>query len=567
MDWTKSVRAFLAAASTLLSLSGTAVEAAPPPKLVIAISVDQFASSVYRRYAGSYTGGLKRLSSGIAFPVGYQSHAATETCPGHSTILTGDHPSHTGIVANTWFEKKTGSTPYCVSVPGSGDPLARGPQRMKTTTLGDWLKAVSPASRVVAISGKDRAAITMAGHKADLVAWWADGVAGETPSFGFRTSHFAGPAGPQIQGILDERDEAIASRWRTSPPKLWPTDISSLCQSLQKPEHFGDIDISGTVPPADAVASQALPNFMERSEFFDTLHASPLYDSLTLDFAGDIAERWKLGKGPAPDLLAISLSATDYVGHRYGNGGAEMCAQVHALDASLGKFLARIDALGVPYMVVLTADHGSVDAPERLEQEGKTAQRVDTAAFSAKLNRHLRQVLGIDYDPIEGPDVQQLYVNVPGGPAFENRVRGEAVQWLRQQPEVQTVMTRDEVAAAVPPADKSPANLTLAERLNESFDAERSADIFVEFRSNTTLGWPRSPGYVAGHGSPWDYDRRVPILFWWPGAPSVVSALPIETVDIAPTLAAQLRIPHPPVDGHCLGSITICGRAPAPTKQ
>jgi predicted AlkP superfamily pyrophosphatase or phosphodiesterase len=560
---------FLSLAATLSVLTAAPVSAAtlPQPKLIVAISVDQFAASVYGRYLNDYAGGLKRLSQGVAFPVGYQSHAATETCPGHSTLLTGDHPSHTGIVGNTWFDRGAGTSVYCVAVAGTGDPVARGPQKLKTTTLGDWLKQAHPRSRVVSISGKDRAAIMMAGHHPDLVAWWQDGFVENRPLFGFRTSSYAGPAGPKVQAILKQKDDAVAAAWRKAPPQLWPSDVPAPCRALDKAHRFGDVEISGTVPPSAAVQSVAKPGFMQHDDFIAELHASPLYDALVLDFAADMAKRWKLGSGPTPDLLAISLSATDYVGHHYGNGGAEMCAQVHALDRSLGTFLDRIDRLGVPYMVVLSADHGSVDAPERLREQGIPAERVDTAKFLAGLNGHLKQVLHVDWEPITADDVQNLYITSPGDEAFLGRVRDEAVKWLQQQPAVESVRTKAEVAAAVPAPDKSPADLTLEERYNESFDTERSPDIFVEFRKFETLGWPRgSSTYVAGHGSPWDYDRQVPILFWWPGAPNLTSPAPAETVDIAPTLAAAIGIVPPPIDGHCRAEVVSCAppTAPAP---
>jgi len=212
-----------------------------------------------------------------------------------------------------------------------------------------------------------------------------------------------------------------------------------------------------------------------------------------------------------------------------------------------------------------------VDAPERLQEQGIPAQRVDPAKFLGGLNAHLKQALNISWDPISADDPQQLYVNSPGDPAFLERLRMEAVNWLRQQPAVETVLTRDEVAAAAPPPHASPADLTTAERLNESFDPERSADIFVVFKKFTTLGWPRGASdYVAGHGSPWDYDRQVPILFWWPGAPSLTSPAPAETVDIAPTIAAAIGIAPPAVDGHCRPEVVTCAGAeapaPAPTR-
>ena len=559
--------AFLCLASALCFLAAAPLAAAtaPQPKLIVAISVDQFASSVYGRYRNDFTGGLKRLSEGVAFPVGYQSHAATETCPGHSTLLTGDHPSHTGIVGNTWYDRAAGASVYCVAVAGSTDPRDRGPQKLKATSLGDWLKQAHPGSRVVSISGKDRAAIMMAGHHPDLVAWWMDGFIDNRPVFGFQTSSYAGPSGPEVQAILNERDDSIAAAWRNSPPQLWPTDVPAACRALEKAHRFGDIEISGTVPPTAALRSVAQPGFAERDDFRNELHASPLYDSLVLDFAADMARRWKLGSGPTPDLLAISLSATDYVGHHYGNGGAEMCEQVHALDRNLGAFLDQIDRLNVPYMVVLSADHGSVDAPERLREQGIPAQRFDTANLVANLNTHLKQVLHVDWQPITADDVQALYITSPGDAAFRARVRDEAVKWLQQQPGVESVKTREEVAAAVPPRGKSPADLTIAERMNESFDPERSADIFVQFDKFATLAWPRGSSiYVASHGSPWDYDRQVPILFWWPGVPSITSPATAETVDIAPTLAAAIHISTPAIDGHCRPEVVACAPAAAP---
>ena len=121
------------------------------------------------------------------------------------------------------------------------------------------------------------------------------------------------------------------------------------------------------------------------------------------------------------------------------------------------------------------------------------------------------------------------------------------------------IFTGDEIARAVPPPGKPPADLTTAERFHESYDPGRSGDIIVEYARYATLGVPRGPGdYVAGHGSPWDYDRQVPILFWWPGAPTEQPTGPAETVDIAPTLAAIAGIAPPPVDGRCLPAVASC---------
>jgi predicted AlkP superfamily pyrophosphatase or phosphodiesterase len=536
----------------------TALPAQPPPpapKLVVVLVVDQLSSELYNRYRDRFTGGLKRIGSGVAYPVGYQAHAATETCPGHSTVLTGDHPSHSGIVANAWFDRRSGSSLYCVAVPGTGDPLARGPQNLKVSTLGDWLKQAEPEARVISISGKDRAAIMLGGHHPDLVAWWVDGK-------GWGTSPYAGPETPAVAGTLQGHNGALFKAWGASPPALWSAAVPADCTPLEKPHHFGQIDISGHVPPEAAAAATAQPGFLVRTDFQDALRASPLFDKVALDLAADLAREKGLGKGRATDLLGVGLSATDYVGHRFGNGGAEMCANLHALDRNLGVFLAKIDGLGVPYMVVLTADHGAADAAERLQEQGVAALRIDTVAVAGALNRHLKEALGISSEPIVAEDPQQLYINTPGDAAFIARVRDETVRWLKQQPGIAAVLTRDEVAAAVPPRGKSPADLTVAERFNLSYDPERSGDIMVELAKEASLGIPRSAGdSIAGHGSPWDYDRQVPILFWWPGAAPRTSSDPVETIDIAPTLAAATRVQTQPVDGRCLSIVTACSQS------
>ncbi len=551
------MRITVLAATLLATLSVTAVQAAPPPvkpKLIVAISVDQYASELYRRYLPTYTGGLRTLSQGIAFPVGYQSHAATETCPGHSTILTGRHPSATGIIANSWFDAKTGSTVYCVAAPGSSDPNARGPQNMRVTTLGDWIKAAEPGARVFAVSGKDRAAITMAGEHADGVYWWVDGQ-------GFTTSAFAGPATPAVTRPAEAFDEATMADWAATKPTLW-AQPSAACAALEKPETFGKIALSGHVPPDLSVQAEANPHFAATTDYQDNLRASPLFDQLAVAFAERVIADNRLGQGPATDVLALSLSANDYIGHRYGNGGPEMCVQQATLDATLGGFLDHLRKLGVPVMVVMTADHGATDAAEREHEHDPEASRLDSGAFVGKLNAYLEKTLALTYEPIVGDDPQQLYINVGADAALRDKVRDATLPWLKQQPEVRAVFSRDEVAAAAIAPGTTPDKLTTVQRFHESYDANRSGDIAVAYRPRTSFGMPRGPGdVVAGHGSPWDHDRQVPILFWWPDVTAETRTTPIETVDIAPTLAAIAGVATPTVDGRCLDlGGGMCGR-------
>ena len=554
---------FLATAATALLLAAPAVAqtagtpAPERPKLIVAISVDQFSSELYKRYLASYAGGLKTLSDGVAYPVGYQSHAATETCPGHSTILSGRHPAATGIVANSWFDVKTGSSVYCVATPGSSDPNARGPQNLHVTTLGDWVKAAEPGARSYAVSGKDRAAITMGGQHPDGAYWWVDGV-------GFTTSSFAGPAGPAVTTALKRYDTALFAAWKAAHPVLWPAP-SPRCAALEKPETFGKITLSGHIPPDLAAQVEDNPQFLQTTDFQDNLRASPLFDEALEGFAEHVVTTHQLGRGPATDVLAVSFSANDYVGHRYGNGGPEMCVQQAALDATIGRFISFLRAQNTSFVVVLTADHGGTDAAEREHRSNPDATRLDSGAFIGRLNKAVMASLTLPFEPIVGDDPQQLYINVGPDADLHARVQAAAIAWLKKQPEVRDTFTRADVEAAVVPPHTAPDQLSIAQRFHESYDPARSGDIAVAYAPRTSFGMPRGPGdVVAGHGSPWDYDRQVPILFWWPGVVQDIRSAPVETVDIAPTLAALAKVPTPVVDGVCLnldaGGATSCGK-------
>ncbi len=549
----------LSAAALAGLFSTTAALAAPPvkPKLILAISVDQFSSEVFTRYRAGYVGGLKTLSDGIAYPSGYQSHASTETCPGHSTILTGRHPSGTGIVSNSWFDKSLGQMVYCVGVPNQpapADPNMRGPQNMRVTTLGDWVKGAEPGARSFAVSGKDRAAITMGGKHADGVYWWNDGA-------GFVTSPYAGPADEKVVGPANDFNAATRLAWNKAKPQLWPA-VSKTCAAMAKPHRFGDLAMSGEVPPEMAKGVTDKPWFADSTAFQNALRASPLFDTLVADFAIQLIAREKLGKGPATDVLAVSLSANDYVGHRFGNGGAEMCAQQAALDATIGRLLTAVQALKVPVMVVLTADHGATDAAEREHEQDAKANRLDGRAFIKALNDAVKKQLDLKTNPLDGDDPQQLSITAGPNPALSDQVRDAAIAWLKQRPEVKEIYTRTDVEQAIAPAGTPVDKLTTLQRMNESYDKDRSGDIFVMFGERTSFGVPKKLGdTVAGHGSPWDHDRRVPILFWWPGATAETRETPIETVDIAPTLAGTAGITPPvPVDGRCLDLGGNCAR-------
>ena len=466
-------RTGLALAALLLAAPGFA---APPPRprLVVAIAVDQFSAALFDQYRGRFTGGLKLLQDGVVYPSGYQSHAATETCPGHSTILTGRHPSGTGIVANQWYDNDLGRPMYCVEDPSTTVPgretAPRGPANLKVSTLGEWLKAASPQSRVYAVSGKDRAAITMAGHNADGVFWWDD-------ELGFNTYVPAGGNAAARLAPVAAFNAALLARWARVPPVWAPAD--KRCAPSGS-DTFGTLTIVHQIPPAGVEGDWKDPANLRY------LRASPTLDEVTLDLANTLIASQKLGRGTAPDLLAVSLSATDYVGHRYGNEGPEACDNLAHLDRALGVFLGRLAALKVPVVVVLTADHGAVDAAERVAARGVPAHRLAVDVLG-EVGGAVQKELGLDYQPLTG-DAQQISIAHFGDPdpKRDARIWAAAVRLLKARAEVAAVFTRAEVAAAVPPPGLPVDEWTLAERFHASFDPARSGDIQVAYRPYTS---------------------------------------------------------------------------------
>jgi predicted AlkP superfamily pyrophosphatase or phosphodiesterase len=522
-----------ALAAVACTLAGPLAAAAQvQPRLIVAISVDQFSADLFAEYRALYTAGLRRLSLGAVFPSGYQSHAATETCPGHSTLLTGAHPARTGIIANEWIDQgieRPDKQIYCAEDPHvAGSSSAHyivSALNLKVPTLGDRLKARDPHSRVVAIAGKDRAAVMMGGHAIDE-AWFWDGHAYVT------LPNVTQPAPPIIASVNARVARAIA---RPSPPVL-----PAACRSRSV---------------AIAVAERSVGTLQRRLPGdFKAFRTALEFDQATTDIAIDRIRLLRLGRGAATDLIAIGLSATDYVGHTFGTEGAEMCAQVLSVDANVGRILGALDAAGAPYVVVLTADHGGLDLPERNRLRGFTsAARVDEALAPAVIGRRLATEFGLPGPALIGSGYfGDVYLSREIPAQLRARVLARARELYLAQPQVAAVYTAAELRALPAPAAAA-SDWSLAERFRASFDPERSGDLLIAPAPYVTM-LPLSSGYLAHHGSPWSYDRRVPILFYWPGIKGFEEVLPVETVDILPTLAVLigLTVDSAEIDGRAL---------------
>ncbi|MBO9707660.1 MAG: alkaline phosphatase family protein [Caulobacter sp.] len=539
----------MAAAAAALFLAAGPVSAAtiakPNPKLVVVISIDQFSASLFEQYRGDFKGGLGRLArEGVVYPSGYQSHGMTETCPGHSTLLTGKSPNKTGIVANDFYDTATGQKTYCLADPSvtlALDPSAKGvsPKLLMASTYGEWLKAASPKSRVYAVSGKDRGAINMAGHGADGVFWL-------TPK-GFTTWVEPGQDAQQRQAPVAALNARLAADLKKHP-FTW-TYADRRCAAKEGDYVTGDRAWRSALP---------LPKPANAADAARDLATSPYTDRVTLEAAEALRDEFKLGDGEATDVLTVSLSATDFIGHRFGTKGPEMCDHLLRLDQRLGQFLDSLDRVKGQVLVVLAADHGGSDFPERLAQQGYDAGRVPPAAWLKTLNGAVRQQLGLDYDPlVQAGGIESLYVVGADGKApgvvDHARITAAALAILAKQPEVYAAFDSNTLfTTAPPPKGTPPDEYSVAERMRRSAYPGRVGDILVAFQPYKS---PASPGasYVAGHGSPWNYDRRVPIMFWWKGAGGRERVLPIETVDIAPTIAGVTGVTPPTdIDGRCL---------------
>jgi predicted AlkP superfamily pyrophosphatase or phosphodiesterase len=503
------------------------------PKLLVVIAVDQLSADLWAEYTPHFSGGLARLSSGIVFRNGYQSHAATETCPGHSTILTGDRPARNGIVMNTWIDQsiaRADKEVYCaederLTPPAdSGATYVVSPVHLKVPTLGEIMKRAWPASRTVAVSGKDRAAIMMGGHVPDERWFYRQGA--------FVTDLVRRP----LPASVSSANSALAQSLGRAKD---PLDSPALCSAKSRTYRLADGRLVGNGRFARAAG--------DRSAFTD----SPEFDAAVLGLAEGLVGEMHLGRRPVPDLLAIGLSATDYVGHTFGTGGQEMCLQLLSLDRDLGEFFGLLDRAGIDYAVALTADHGGLDIPQRVVG----GALVDSALSAETLGSEIARKIGVDGPLLYGDYAGDIFIDRKLPPSLRTQVMDEAIAAYRRHPQVETVFTKEQVART-PLSRLPPDRWSLIERARASFDPKRSGDLIVIFKPHIAP-YPASQGLASTHGTPWDYDRRVPIVFWWPGVPAVTRNDAVETIDIMPTLATMLGLRRDliSVDGKCLAAV------------
>ena len=378
------------------------------------------------------------------------------------------------------------------------------------------------------MAGKDRAALMMAGPTADEIYWWT----GE----GF---------GPAASPNTATENATIARTLQSGAPAM---AVPDWCAARTQVVGTGERDVGNFRFP---VSLEREPR--DRASDF---RASPRLDAATLDIALRMAREGRLGLTEGrTDVLAVGLSATDYVGHTFGTNGVESCITLAEIDKDLERFFDGLDAMGIDYVAVLTADHGGLDLPERQSQQAMPqARRVDPALVPETLGRQLAGTLGLSSPVLLG---EAAFGDIYVDPALSARDKTRALAAARDayaaHPDVRAAYTSAQIMA-VPLPTGNPRDWSVLERLRASHYPGRSGDLMVVLQPGVTPIPEPGYFYVATHGSPWDYDRRVPIMFWRKGMVPFEQVLPAMTVDIAPTLAALagLELPAGTFDGRCL---------------
>jgi predicted AlkP superfamily pyrophosphatase or phosphodiesterase len=519
----------LTACETRQVATGRATETNPPanagsrPKIVVGLMVDQMRWDYLYRYANRYgDGGFKRLlREGFSCENTLISHAPTVTAVGHSSVYTGSVPAINGIAGNSWYDRDWGreiesvedTTVRAVGSTAKGD---RSPRNLLTTTIGDELRIASNyQSKVVGISIKDRAAILPAGHTANG-AFWYDESANK-----FISSTYYMKALPEWANHFNSihwKDSLMPQGWNT----LYPADSYALSDQDDK---LYEGTFGGETKPVFPHNRASITN-------------TPFGNRLTLEFAKAAMEAYALGRSGVTDLLAISLSSPDKIGHRFGPNSMEVEDNYLRLDRDLEDFLKYLDGrYGKDgYLFFITADHGVDQSPGYLQEHQITSGVLDEKKLKQVVHDAVKEKYGID-DAILAFTDGQIYLNYDVL-AKKNIDRKTMASYLAdvltRQPGLMGAVSRDDLMS-----------MPLPEPLRTMFingcNLKRSGDIFLI----VAAGWKGGSIQGADHGDWYPYDAHIPLLWLGHGIRQGKTNRLINMVDIAPTLAALLQIQMP----------------------
>jgi len=497
-------------------------------RLVVVMVVDQCAAEYLDRFAPLFVGGIDRLRrQGVSFVEAHHEHAITATAVGHATLSTGCFPSRHGIVGNDWYDQETGDRIYAVD----DEAFDKSPRNMLSPALGDWLKAANPNSKVFAASGKDRAAIMMGGLEADGAFWY------HKKTGTYRTSdYFYAEGEPEWVDGFNHRKllhRHFGEAWQplsVSPLQLEEAGIEDIDFG---PLHTGFPHVFGVTSPAP-----------ERW-FYEDSAASPWNDELLALFARRLIEAEDLGMDGAPDLLMLSFSALDWVGHDYGPNSREVLDTLMRLDRQLGDFFSFLDdRVGLDHtLLVFTGDHGVAPVTEYLQARGQTAARAsdtDVLCFH-QAERLLDERYGEQDWFRPGPFLDQAAVDASGVSREELEQTTAAI--LTECPGVERIWTRNDLLSG--DFDDEP----LFTLYRNNYLDGRSPEFMVQFEET----FNRTRWSATTHGSAHRHDTHVPLILLAPSLPAGQVYGRVATADMAPTIAAIVGFAPPDaLDGRSL---------------
>jgi hypothetical protein len=504
----------------VLSLAAAVAATQAPPerpgvRLVLLIAIDQFRYDYLTRFRNDYRGGLARLlDEGAVFTDANLEHYPTVTAIGHATMLSGATPSVSGIIGNDWFDRETGTSVASVfdpsvTVAGAASGTSASPRRLLVSTLGDQMKLASRAARgapdaprAIGLSLKDRSAILPVGRAADA-AYWFDSKAG---SFVTSTYYMPQPAA-WVRAFNDKR---IADAWTGKP---WT--------SLADP----------------AVVLRQLPA-AGGPELYDAVWGSPYGNELLLEFALEALRSERLGQRGVTDLLSVSFSSNDSVGHTHGPDSPHVRDIAVRTDRMIGRLLDRVHELvGLEHTILaLTADHGVAPLPEVLAERSLPGGRMASKELFGPIDLALDARFG-QGEWVLGTAGSTPYLNYALMSQMQldpEPVRRAAAAAAMTVPHVARVFTRDQLLRGEVHADR------IGQRVLRGFHAQRSGDLEIILEPF----WIRQARGTS-HGSPWGYDAHIPLVLRGPRIKAGTYAGQVALNDLAPTLAALLQVEPP----------------------
>jgi predicted AlkP superfamily pyrophosphatase or phosphodiesterase len=531
----------LTALSWLL-LSLQQPSAGDAPRLVVVIAVDQLVPEQLQRLQPRFTGGFRRLlSEGAVFWRATVDYAGTETGPGHATLATGRWPSKSGIVGNMLWERAAQKLVYCVGDPEAHavtslgmDPSQPGssPAQLLGDALGDLLEARAPGSKTITIAGKDRSAVLLGGRAPDAALWWNGGAGG------FSSSSAYGEKLPEFVSVWNKawRERARGWEWRAEGPDGL-AELGTAADEREGESKRTGRTLPRTLPTEDALLAGAV--------LF-----SPLLDFFTLELAALALDSEGLGRDDSPDFLGLSLSACDLLGHACGPDSVEVTDLLLRDDRELGRLFQRLDEqVGKGrWLACLSADHGVLDLPEALQARLVGARRVkgeEVAALRKAVDEAIELAhpghgeLGLRYGDL-GFMLDEAAVRAAGLEPAELRALvaevAEETRWIED------AYTLEELVAN----DACDPWLTLYRR---STFPDRSLDVVL--RPEPWLLFDAAEG--TSHGSPYPYDRRVPLVFLGAKVKAQQRFDAASPTDAVPTILKLLGLGVPAdLDGRAL---------------